>query len=296
MGPVRGSNPGASLEFESPPRLPGETSSMSSDPASSPQRPLLALGDDGSEPADTAWRWISSHAWPGWHIDVLTAEMDESRVEWGKPPLTEEWTPAWPRPVDAVTGAATVRFRKVVTDPRAMLADVEADLLVVGVRSGGYLDALVTGSTTEWLLHHPPAPLLVARVDDEVEKVLVCADGSDHASHAIRSFCALPLAKSAAVAVVAVDDGRVDVDAALEEAAGQLEGNVASVAVIRSQGSPPRQILDVLESEAPQLAVLGTRGLTGWQRLRLGSTAAAVVRAARCNSLVDVAGTGGGEA
>jgi nucleotide-binding universal stress UspA family protein len=52
------------------------------------------------------------------------------------------------------------------------------------------------------------------------------------------------------------------------------------------EGSPTDMILHQIELREPQLVVLGTRGLTGWKRLRLGSTAGIVVRATRCSILV----------
>lgn len=254
---------------------------------SSSTRPLLVFGDDGAPAADMAWRWITSHGWPDWQVDVMTADADASRIEWGSPARVEEWEPNWDRPLPDQQPTMKVRFLKVFTDPRAMLADIEADLMVVGLRSGSYLDAMVTGSTTEWLLHHPPAPLLVVRTPDPVESVLVCADGSDHALSAISSFVALPMAATADVTVVAVDDGRVDVEAAVESATRTLEGRVSALKTTITQGQPSRAILETIERDEPDLVVLGTRGLTGWRRLRLGSTAASVVRSAPCNSLVD---------
>lgn len=264
--------------------------SGTSEPSSRP--PLLVFGDDGAAAADVAWRWIAAHPWPGWQVDVMTADGDASRIEWGSPARVVEWEPNWDRPLSDQQPTMTVRFLKVLTDPRAMLADVEADLMVVGLRSGSYLDAMVTGSTTEWLLHHPPAPLLVVRTADPVEKALVCSDGSDHALSAMSSFAALPMAAAAEVTVVAVDDGRVDVGAALESAKRTLEGRVSALSTTTSQGPSAQVILEVVDREAPDLVVLGTRGLTGWRRLRLGSTAATVVRTAPCSSLVDFSENG----
>ncbi len=256
---------------------------------SSSRRPLVVLGDDGAQPADIAWQWMSRQRWPRWHVDVMTADANEARIEWGKPPRFEPWEPTWSRPASDIDGAESLRFLKVNTDPRAMLADVAADLLVVGLRSGSYLDAVVTGSTTEWLLHHPPAPLLVARTAQAVSRVVVCSDGSDHAMSAIASFTALPLAAAAEVTVLAVDDGRAEVEAAIADASAALEGRVRSASTVKAAGQPARVILDVIGEVSPHLVVLGTRGLTGWRRLRLGSTAAAVVRMAPCNGLVDFA-------
>lgn len=246
--------------------------------------PRLVLGDDGSEPSDLAWLWIAAHPWPGWAVDVMTA--DDSDIQWGETTDPETWTPPWDRS-DAVTGNPRIRFLTVATDPRAMLAESGgADLMVVGLRAHSYLEAMVTGSTTEWLLHHPPAPLVVVNSAATVEEVVVCADGSPHALAALRSFIALPLATDTRVTILAVDDGRTDVEAAAKSAVDALTGKVTDIQTAIVEGSPTDTILEYLADNGPQLVVLGTRGLTGWTRLRLGSTAAAVVRAAPCSSLV----------
>lgn len=250
------------------------------------RRPLLVFGDDGTQPADTAWHWITNQGWPDWHVDVMTADTHDTPVEWGAPPRSIEWSPTWDR-TTPVEGAADVRFLKVATDPRAMLAEGEGiDLMVLGLRTHSMVQGVVTGSTTEWLLHHPPAPMVIARIPDPVGHVVVCVDGSDHALAALEDFAALPLAEATSVTVLGIADGRADADSAVRRGAGALEGRVAEVATAVRAGRATGEILDHLDQALPDLVVLGTRGLTGWQRLRLGSTASAVVRAAPCTSLI----------
>lgn len=254
---------------------------------SDPSRPpRLVFGDDGSTPADTAWLWIANHPWPGWRVDVLTADTADTPVEWGAPPRSWEWEPTWNR-TRPIEGAEAVRFVKVATDPRAMLAEEEdVDLIVLGLRTHSFLQGFVTGSTTEWLMHHPPAPMVVARTPDQVQNVVVCVDGSEHARRALEAFTSLPLAPGVNVTVLSVADGRADADEAVTAGARMLEGRVADVATVVRHGTPTPIILDYLDERLPELVVLGTRGLTGWARLRLGSTASAVVRGAPCASLI----------
>lgn len=250
------------------------------------RRPLLVFGDDGAPPADTAWQWITNQAWPQWYVDVLTADTEGTEIEWGAPPAVTPWTPTWSRS-EPIEGAIEVQFSKVATDPRAMLAELDdVDLLVLGLRTHSYLEGMVTGSTTEWLLHNPPAPMVVARTSEKVRAVTVCTDGSEHAMCAIRSFLHLPLAAKTRVTVLAVDDGRANAREGAALAAETLEGNVETVEVVVEEGAPTATILQHLEDTRPELVVLGTRGLTGWRRLRLGSTASSVVRGAPCSSLV----------
>lgn len=246
--------------------------------------PLCVLGDDGAESSDRAWRWITAHPWRGWDIDVLTADADSSRMQWGEPVQPRPWSNPWQRDPSRVE-AETVRFLTAAADPRALLAETRADLLVIGIKPHGRLTAVVTGSTTEWLLHHPPAPLAIIRRSEAVSRVLFCADGSAHADQALATFAALPLAGSTAVTVLSVDDGRTDV-AAADRAAATLAGAVAEVSVRTASGRPTDTILEAIESTDADLVLLGTRGLTGWKRLRLGSTASAVVRSTTVDSLV----------
>jgi nucleotide-binding universal stress UspA family protein len=119
-----------------------------------------------------------------------------------------------------------------------------------------------------------------------VQDVVCCVDGSASASRALDAFLALPLVASTEVTVLSVDDGRADVDEAISTAVAALETTGIDASVERVHGKPTHAILEHLHAHEPQLVVLGTKGLTGWPRLRLGSTAAAVVHHASCTSLV----------
>jgi nucleotide-binding universal stress UspA family protein len=248
------------------------------------ETPRLVFGDDGKNSSDRAWRWLTAHAWPGWSIEVVTADTDASHIEWGAPVRPEPWTPPWSRDSSGLD-AGQIRFLTAASDARALLADADADLMVVGIKAAGQLSAALTGSTTEWLLHHPPSPLAVIRRTDPVARVLVCVDGSSHAVRALKAFVSLPLSASSVVTVLAVDDGRTD-PSATDDAMPVLHGRVAEVTVAHASGTPTNEILRTIESTRADLVVLGTRGLTGWKRLRLGSTASAVVRSTKSDSLV----------
>jgi nucleotide-binding universal stress UspA family protein len=251
-------------------------------------RRRLVFGDDGSRGADIAWLWINNHPWPGWRIDVLTgAEPPYLPSTWGTSPTTEPWTPPWSRKYLDSAQPVEVSCRHAETDPRILLdQQSDADLVVVGHAGVGHLRSLWIGSTTEWLLHHPTAPLAIVRSAAAVQHVVCCIDGSACASRALEAFLTLPLAAGTDVTLLCVDDGRVDVDQALSAACITLQAAGTDPHVERARGKPTHTILEHLHAHQPQLAVLGTKGLTGWRRLRLGSTAAAVVHHAACTSLV----------
>jgi nucleotide-binding universal stress UspA family protein len=248
----------------------------------------LVFGDDGSRGADVAWLWINNHPWAGWRIEVLTgAEPPYAPSTWGTTAALEPWNPPWGRKYLDGPAPLEVSHRHAETDPRILLGEQnDADLVVVGHPGVGHLRSLWMGSTTEWLLHHPAAPLAIVRSAATVRDVVCCVDGSAGANRALEAFLTLPLAASAHVTVLSVDDGRVDVDEAISGAVTALEITGNDTHVERMHGKPTDTILERLEVRQPQLVVLGTKGLTGWHRLRLGSTAGAVVHDAPCTSLV----------
>ena len=64
----------------------------------------------------------------------------------------------------------------------------------------------------------------------------------------------------------------------LGDVAAALIGAGALVDIQEQVGKPTKVILDRVDEHRPDLVVLGTRGLTGIERLRVGSTAGAVAR------------------
>lgn len=247
----------------------------------------LAFGDDGSPAADVAWLFINNHRWPGWRLEVVVAHMPEIP---GMPlPQADTELHAWdpPQPRRAFTEAqfAQVANLTAKADPRLVLSRA-SDLLVIGPRGPGLLKVLHLGSTADWLLLHPPAPLLIARHGHTVRSVVVCADGSPHADRVTRVLAELPWAEQLAITILAVDDDRIDVDTATGSARERLEAAGATVNVCVDSGKPTAIIHRHLADASPDLVALGTRGLTGLRHLRLGSTASAIARAATCSVLV----------
>lgn len=234
----------------------------------------MVFGDDGSPGADLAWRWIVGHAWPGWALTVLTGHKPPFE-DWSAPADAEPWTPTWARPVSEASDLASVEFLKADEDPRVLLDRRDADLTVVGPASREPAMLGWLGSTSEWLLHHPSNPLAIVRTPSAAAAVC-CIDGSTHARRALDAFVSLPLARSATIELVAVDDGRADVDTAIREAAAVVDAAGLEASTRTLRGRPTGALLDHLGAARPDLVVLGTRGLTPWGRLTLGSTAGAI--------------------
>lgn len=250
-------------------------------------RRILVFGDDRSPAADIAWLFINNHRWSGWRLEVVAAHMPEVP---GMPlPRADTelhaWDPPQRREVFAEAQFSEVTELTAKADPRIVLSR-RSDLLVIGPRGPGLLKALHLGSTADWLLLHPPAPLLIARHGHAVRRVVVCADGSPHANKVTSVLAELPWVDQLAITILAIDDKRIDIDTATSGARERLEAAGATVDVRVDSGKPTTMIHRFLAEASPDLVALGTSGLTGLRHLRLGSTASAVARAATCSVLI----------
>jgi nucleotide-binding universal stress UspA family protein len=246
----------------------------------------LAFGDDGSDGAERCWDWIASHTWVGWGLEVVTtaapADMHPVAPEDAE---LHRWESDRPRDV-AGLGFDSVEYLRAEVDPRVALIAREWDLVAIGPRGAGVLKALHLGSTADWLLRQPASPLLIAHRGEPVQRLMVCADGSDHALRAIQTLAALPLLARAAVTVMAVDDGRIDSRAAIDVATNLLEPSGAEIDEVIRKGRPTKVILTEIQQAQPDLVVMGARGLGGLKRLVLGSTTSAVSGSADVSLLV----------
>lgn len=237
---------------------------------------VLAFGDDGSAEADRCWDWIASHRWDGWRLEIIRADppADMHPVESEKAEL-HPWDPQSPRSAGG-HGFANVEDLRAQVDPRLALISRPWDLVTIGPRGSGMLKTLHLGSTADWLIREPASPIVVARLPGRVSTVLVGADGSPHARSAIETLVSLPWLEDVSVRVVAVEDGRVDTAAAIEEATGLLSATGAAVEETIRPGKPTRVLMDEISASRPDLVVMGVRGHGGVKRLVVGSTAAAI--------------------
>ncbi len=248
----------------------------------------LVLGDDESPSADRAFAWIDAQRWDGWTLEVVHAVMPEigPPVEAAAAQL-HAWDPPTPRVVSERASFAAVQHLTAMTDPRLALMR-EAGLVVIGPRGKGLWKTLHLGSVAEWLVSRPVTPVVVAKEPAAVSSVLVAHDGSTHADAALRAFAPLPWASSVQVDVLIVADGRVD-PAAAEAAARRAASDRLSLNIRHQQGHPTAALFGVIDREHPGLVVLGNRGLTGWSRMLIGSTAMAVLRESPSSVLVAAA-------
>jgi universal stress protein E len=191
----------------------------------------------------------------------------------------------------------------------AHVAEVGADLLVVGATRRGRIVRGVLGAAAERVIGVSPAPTLVFRepLFREVRRVLFATDLSElNAGACTRALGAVEALFGAGelelrtVFVAETEllpglplESRVVEEAAREElgrfvAGLDVRGRAVSAAL--RVGEPAREINCEARAWKADLLVLGSHGRTGMPWLRFGSVAAATVRGAGCNVLVVPAG------
>jgi len=246
------------------------------------QQRVLLFGDDGSQASDAAWLWINNHRWPAWQLDRRTAStITTAGVGPARPVRRVDRTPF----TEAEFAHEQSSF--VDGDPRLVLdAVADADLLAVGYHGWSGLRAVWMGSTTSWLMRDPVSPLVIIKHGQATRSVLVAVDGSPHSNAAVSALLTLPWIGNLHTIVVSVDDGRTNAEAAVSSAAERLAGSVASVTTQVLKDHATDALIAALEPAHPDLVVMGTRGLTGWERLTVGSSAAAVLHHVTSNVLL----------
>lgn len=197
--------------------------------------------------------------------------------------------------------------RRVVCDlaARALLdAASGAELLVVGARGLGGFRGLLLGSVSQHCLHHATTPVAVVRdhADSAGGGVVVAVDGSDTAQRALEwavvearlrqarltvlNAWQLPYAGGFLTAPAAFDPSVFEQSSQgiIDRALGACD--LADVEVERKtvEGSPAGVVLDAAADAA--LVVMGSRGLSGFKGMLLGSVAKQVSHHAPCPVIV----------
>ena len=193
----------------------------------------------------------------------------------------------------------------------ALAAQIGADLIVTGSRGRGQLASMLLGSVATEVATHAACPVLVAR-GTTVSRLLVATDGSataDAIPQRLGKWDVFRGSRGDAVAV-SVPDGpafelmvslytlanehlaalraesaekvRADADAM---AKSLTSIGIPATAHVRS-GDPANEILAAAEEHGSDLIATGSRGLSGVERLLLGSVARNVLIHARRSVLI----------
>jgi len=187
--------------------------------------------------------------------------------------------------------------------------EIDAGLLVVGSRGLGTVRRLLMGSQSEEIVHHAQVPVLVLTGAENFwppARIVIGEDFSDDARKAgelaaglgklygakgllVYSHPDLPEVPpgEARSAVQHLTEMRERDKSMLEDRAGDLEKMLGSrPEILVSGGYPASVLLEASQEVQPSLVAVGSRGLAGLIRTRLGSVSTKVVTAARGPVLV----------
>jgi nucleotide-binding universal stress UspA family protein len=182
--------------------------------------------------------------------------------------------------------------------------ELRVGLLVVGSRGMGTVRRILMGSHSEEIVHHARVPVLVLRRGDSAwppDRVVIGEDFSNDARKAgelAADIAALygpqviliyahpdlpevPPGEARDAALRELGDIRKRDEERLASRADELKEILDSRPEIRvSDGYPAKVILEAIQEETPPaLAAVGSRGLAGIMRTRLGSVSTKVVTA-----------------
>ena len=208
-------------------------------------------------------------------------------------------------------GIAKAHIRKGRTSNEviALCKEIDAGLLVVGSRGLGTVQRILMGSQSEEIVHHAQVPVLVLTGAENFwppARIVVGEDFSDDARKAgelaagigklydaegllVYSHPDLPEVPPGETrsAVQNFTEMRERDESMLEDRASVLERILGSRPETRiSGGYPANVLLEASQDLRPSLVAVGSRGLTGIMRTRLGSVSTKVVTATQGPVLV----------
>ncbi len=281
-----------------------------------PERILLAT--DGSEDAVRATEAATDlakrsgaelhvvHVWhdvPGFAHDFVKRELKRQ----GQEILDDQVEKI--RAAGAEVTKAHLRGGRTSNEVIKLTEEIDAGLLIVGSRGLGTVQRILMGSQSEEIVHHAQIPVLVLRTGEGVwppKRVIVGEDFSDDARKAgdlaasigalygsegllLYSHPDLPEVPPGEARSTVRDarDMRDRDRTMLEDRAAELEGVLGSRPEVRvADGYPATVLLEASQEDWPSLVAVGSQGLTGIMRTRLGSVSTKVVTASHGPVLV----------
>lgn len=194
------------------------------------------------------------------------------------------------------------------------VAREEADLIVMSTHGRSGMSRWLLGSVTEKVLRHAPCPVIIARDDSPIRKILMPVDGSPLSEQALPYGFNIAETVGAEVTCLIVIEPALDVAETAVARLGQIEPEwrqhmaeshrrnarmyLETVAKSQmAQGHEPNHmvtideraadgILDYADKEAFDLIVMSTHGRSGINRWVYGSVTEKVMRHAPCHVMV----------
>lgn len=285
----------------------------------------IVLGLDGSDASMTALDLVTSTNWPAnTKIRLVGAfELPANRIGLAPSPPDPQADDEEQRALFNTLQGLSEQFRgrgysteTVVARGRAadvLLAeadDLSADLIVVGSRGLGVAASALLGSVSATLVDHAVCPVLVAR-RPRITRVLVATDGSQSAEAIPAVVAAWNVFRDAPINVLSVAPPSIGGEGTLmrgilgsdppqldawhevdrhrvmaEEMAARLVAAGWHAESSVRVGQAAQEIETAAADASADLIVTGSRGLSGLQRLLMGSVAHHVLRYSRSSVLV----------
>ncbi len=210
----------------------------------------------------------------------------------------------------ATVAKAHLREGRTSNEVIALSEEIAAGLLVVGSRGLGTVQRILMGSQSEEIVHHAHLPVLVLRGEDDVwppQRLVIgedFSDGSRQAGDLAANIGGLYGARATLIfahpdlpelppgetpdAVQAVLDMRGRDEDRLNERAAELEGVLRTRPQTHVSNSYPAVALleAAQDNDRPTLIAVGSRGIAGLSRTRLGSVSTKAVTASHGPVLV----------
>jgi nucleotide-binding universal stress UspA family protein len=139
----------------------------------------------------------------------------------------------------------------------------------------------------------------------ELKTILIAVDGSEHSNKAVRYACAIGTAMGAEILLLHVvpmlvsatpyhdtvsDQPFLALQKVGEDILARASSVVSSlnckVTELISHGDPANQIISIAEERGANLIIIGSRGLSGWKRMFVGSISDKVASHASCPVLI----------
>lgn len=191
-----------------------------------------------------------------------------------------------------VDAESLVAIGSVAEELKALADGHHADLVIVGSRHRGALQATLFGSTADALLDRVQASVLVAREPPPVKKILAATDGS-HASYRAVAF-SLGLASATGAELVVQHVLEYPEEAQDLPTGGLLRDVIARMELARpphvsyqlAAGRPAEVIVESAREQQAGLVAVGSRGLGRLKGWLLGGVSRRVAARAPTNVLV----------